>query len=110
VSRREQVKRATDLAEARKHELNVARSWARATVEANNVIDAATLTAISETLNALIVRIEALEKHAGINGDKLTTEAVELPRFLSPKYGTSLGVGWPEDIRFSQPLMTKNAQ
>ena len=77
--------------------------------QANNIVDADTLSAIAAALNALTQRIEALEAHVGINGDKLTTEAVELPRFLSPKFGTSLG--WPEDVRFSQPLMTKqNAQ
>jgi len=102
--RREKINRAAELTEQRRHELNVARSWGAA-VEANSVMDADTLIAISDALNALVERIEALEAHVGINGDKLTTEAVELPRFLSPKYGTSLG--WPEDVRFSQPLMTK---
>jgi hypothetical protein len=79
---------------------------ALAQANGNNVVDADVLNAIGEALNSLVARVEALEKQVGINnGDKLTTEAVDLPRFLAPKYGTSLG--WPENIRFSQPLMTK---
>jgi len=74
--------------------------------KANNEVDAELLNAISAALTSLVERVEALEAHVGINGDKLTTETLDLPRFLSPKYGSSLG--WPEDMRFSQPLMTKS--
>jgi len=83
----------------RQHEIRLAKA------NNNNVVDADVLAAIGDALNALVARVEALEARVGINGDKLGTEAVELPRFLSPKFGTSLG--WPEDVRFSQPLMTK---
>jgi hypothetical protein len=54
--------RAAELTEARRHELAVARSWGKAAAEANAVIDADTLVAISNALNSLVARVEALEE------------------------------------------------
>jgi hypothetical protein len=59
VSRhREKTDHDTKLAEERKHELNVARSWGRAAAETNNIIDSETLNAIGDALSKIINRIE----------------------------------------------------
>jgi chromosome segregation ATPase len=61
--------RAAELTEARRHELSVARSWGRAAAEANSVVDADVLTAISNALTGLLNRVEALEqKVEALNG------------------------------------------
>jgi hypothetical protein len=59
---REDDDRAAELTEQRRHEVNVARSWGKAAAEANAVIDADTLLAISNTLNALVRRQEIVEQ------------------------------------------------
>ena len=61
---REKADHDTELAEARKHELNVARSWGRAAAEANSVVDAEMLSAISDALSGILTRLERLEKKA----------------------------------------------
>jgi hypothetical protein len=58
----QEADRAAEITEARRHELAVARSWGRAAAEANAVIDADTLLAISNTLNALLRRLEIVEQ------------------------------------------------
>jgi len=69
---------------------------------------AAVLSSIADALNTINQRLITLEARAGINNSsELTTELLDLPRFLAPRYGP--GAGWPLEagIRFSQPLMTK---
>ena len=60
--RREEAHHETAIAEARKHELNVARSWGRAAAEANNVVDAEVLNAIGDALSGILTRLERLER------------------------------------------------
>jgi hypothetical protein len=50
--------------EERQHEIALARATGKAAAEANAVIDADTLLAISNTLNALVRRLEAVEQKA----------------------------------------------
>jgi hypothetical protein len=65
VSRyREKADQEAKLAEARKHELNVARSWGRAAAEANSVVDAEMLSAIGDALSGILSRLERLERKA----------------------------------------------
>jgi hypothetical protein len=59
---REEADRAAEVAEQRRHEVNVARSWGRAAAQANSVIDADTLTAISDALTSLVRRLEIVER------------------------------------------------
>jgi chromosome segregation ATPase len=61
---RQEADRAAELTEQRRHEVNVARSWGRAAAQANAVIDLDTLTAISDTLNSLVRRLEIVEQKA----------------------------------------------
>jgi len=60
----EKVDHEAAIAEARRHEITVARSWGRAAAEANSVVDAETLNAIGDTLSKILTRIERLEKKA----------------------------------------------
>jgi len=60
----EKVDHEAAIAEARKHELNVARSWGRAAAEANNIVDAEVLNAISDALSGILTRLERLERKA----------------------------------------------
>jgi hypothetical protein len=61
---REKSAHDIEIAEARKHELNVARSWGRAAAEANAVVDVDVLNAISDALSGILTRLERLEKKA----------------------------------------------
>jgi hypothetical protein len=92
---RRKVRERRGIQEQREFEIALAQ-------QAHSGMDADVLTAIGEALNAIVARVEALEQHLGINSE---TEAVDLPSFLAPKYGPALG--WPADVRFSQPLRTK---
>jgi hypothetical protein len=60
--RREEADHDAEIAEARRHEIAVARSWGRAAAEANSVVDAETLNAIGEALSGILSRLERLEK------------------------------------------------
>jgi len=89
------------------------RMQQRAHAAANNnngdgVDWAAVLSSIAEALSTINKRLNAIEARNGINNNsELTTELLDLPRFLAPRYGP--GAGWPLEagVRFSQPLMTK---
>jgi len=87
------------------------RMQQRAHAAANNddgVDWAAVLSSIAEALSTINKRLNAIEVRNGINNSsELTTELLDLPRFLAPRYGP--GAGWPLEagVRFSQPLMTK---
>jgi chromosome segregation ATPase len=50
------------IAEARRHELTVARSWGRAAAEANSIVDTEVLNAIGDTLSKILTRLEKLER------------------------------------------------
>jgi hypothetical protein len=60
----EKVDREDAIAEARKHELNVARSWGRAAAKANNIVDDEVLSAIGDALSGILSRLERLERKA----------------------------------------------
>ena len=62
---REKSAQEDAIAEARRHEISVARSWGKAAAEAtNSVVDVETLNAIGDTLSKILNRIERLEKKA----------------------------------------------
>jgi hypothetical protein len=60
----EKVDREADIAAARKHEIAVAKSWGRAAAEANSIVDAEVLNAISDALSGILTRLERLERKA----------------------------------------------
>ena len=77
---------------------------------------AGALGTISERLNALEARVDALDDNKGNKGkdkannndiNNLETELIDLPRYLSPRRGAE--TGWPlgSKIHYTQPLMTK---
>jgi len=100
--------RAIARAERRARTVRMRRAHAAANNNGDGVDWTAVLRSIAEALGTINQRLNALETRAGINNSsELTTELLDLPRFLAPRYGP--GAGWPLEagVRFSQPLMTK---
>jgi hypothetical protein len=87
------------LREQRRHEIRLAEAQNDGGVDWTAV-----LTALASALETINQRLDDLEARVGNNGTKLEAEHIDLPRFLAPKHGPALG--WPADIRFSQPLAT----
>jgi hypothetical protein len=87
AAREAEADRAAELTEQRRHELAVARSWGKAAAEANAVVDADVLTAISTALTGLLNRVEVLEqKVEALNGT--TSAAARRVDALSAKTRT----------------------